>query len=78
MNPLLQARSLETETVRAPEQRILVVDDDACIRNRSVATLLSFGYQVDTAEDGDLGCEPLQIPGAGWTAVPAAPMLGLC
>lgn len=35
-----------------PRQRILVVEDDAAIREVNTEVLSSSGYQVDAAEDG--------------------------
>jgi CheY-like chemotaxis protein len=43
-----------------PANRILVVDDDFFIRDFMAAMLTTFGYQVDTAEDGIIGWEALQ------------------
>ena len=45
-----------------PPHRILLVDDDASIRQLSAKVLIRFGYQVDAAEDGE----------AGWKALHAA------
>ncbi len=45
-----------------PSNRILLVDDDTCIRERSAEALATSGYQVDTAEDGL----------AGWAALHAS------
>jgi DNA-binding response OmpR family regulator len=42
-----------------PSNRILVIDDDTCIREISAEALTSSGYQVDTAEDGARGWEAL-------------------
>jgi two-component system chemotaxis response regulator CheY len=42
-----------------PSNRILVVDDDTSIREFSAVMLTSSGYQVDTAEDGNVGWEAL-------------------
>ena len=39
--------------------RILVVDDDSVIRLLSSAALIRSGYQVETAEDGEIGWEAL-------------------
>src|SRR5476651_325506 len=35
-----------------PSRRILVVDDEPCIREISTEVLIQHGYNVDTAEDG--------------------------
>jgi DNA-binding response OmpR family regulator len=40
--------------------RILVVEDDLAIRQLSAETLITSGYQVDTAENGSVGWEALQ------------------
>lgn len=40
--------------------RILVVEDNLAIRQRSAEALTSSGYQVETAEDGAAGWETLQ------------------
>jgi DNA-binding response OmpR family regulator len=42
-------------------QRILVVDDDQVIRKFNARVLSHFGFQVDTAEDGHLAWEALQL-----------------
>ncbi len=41
-------------------QRILVVDDDADIRQFYFTVLIRYGYQVDTAEDGQAGWRALR------------------
>ena len=43
-----------------PSHRILVVDDDASIRQWSAVVLVRSGYHVDAAEDGAAGWEALQ------------------
>lgn len=43
-----------------PPHRILVVDDDGDLRRLSAEVLISSGYQVDAAEDGEAGWEALQ------------------
>ena len=40
-------------------QRILVVDDDICIRHLSSTALIAGGYRVDTAENGEDGWHAL-------------------
>lgn len=40
--------------------RILVVDDDLCIRQLSADVLIRSGYEVDIAEDGEAGWQALQ------------------
>ncbi len=42
--------SLRCQT--SPPHRILVVDDESCIRRLNAEMLLRSGYHVDTAEDG--------------------------
>ena len=44
-------------------QRILVVDDDADIRQLNASVLVASGYQVDTAEDGAVAWATLQRNG---------------
>jgi DNA-binding response OmpR family regulator len=44
-----------------PPQRILVADDESDIRQLSARVLIRSGYQVDTAEDGAVAWEALQI-----------------
>jgi two-component system cell cycle sensor histidine kinase/response regulator CckA len=40
-------------------QRILIVDDDLCIRHLSSSALIAEGYRVDTAENGEEGWHAL-------------------
>ncbi len=47
-------------SVATQPKRILVVDDDPDIRNVLRRFLAGFGYQVDTAADGEEGLEMLQ------------------
>ena len=65
MNPLQPV--IGVETARAPSHRpanpnwlILVVDDDALVREMVARILLRTGHRVDTAEDGAAGWEILQ------------------
>src|SRR5579862_8318254 len=58
--------SMEVEPASAPVQcrtspppRILVVEDEPDIRRLSAEVLKSFGYKVDTAEDGMAGWKAL-------------------
>jgi two-component system capsular synthesis sensor histidine kinase RcsC len=44
--------SEQTRCGARPSHRILVVDDDASIRQLSAEALVSCGYQADAAEDG--------------------------
>jgi DNA-binding NtrC family response regulator len=48
-----------TQCETSQPRRILVVDDDADIRQLSTDVLLSYGYAVDAAEDGAVGWEAL-------------------
>jgi DNA-binding response OmpR family regulator len=43
-----------------PPQRILLVEDDADLRELSSRVLIRSSYQVDTAEDGEAGWKALQ------------------
>ena len=43
-----------------PRQRILVVEDDAVIRQLNTEVLTCSGYQVDAAEDGAAAWDALQ------------------
>jgi len=43
-----------------PRQRILVVDDDAMIRQLNTEVLSCHGYLVDTAADGDIAWDAIQ------------------
>ncbi len=42
-------------------QRILVVDDDAAVRQVNTEVLIYSGYQVDSAEDGAVAWDMLQL-----------------
>ncbi len=44
-----------------PFKSILVVDDERVIRKFNARVLTHFGYQVDTAEDGDIAWDALQL-----------------
>ena len=44
-----------------PPYRILVVDDEACIRQLTAAVLTRSGYQVEAAEDGAVAWDTLQL-----------------
>lgn len=46
-----------------PSRRILVVDDDADIRQVNAEVLSGAGYQTETAEDGAAAWEALQVNG---------------
>jgi DNA-binding response OmpR family regulator len=50
--PTGRSASTPTPDRAASPNRILVVDDDICIRDISAQILASSGYQVDTVEDG--------------------------
>lgn len=65
MNPPLEA-SVDRDAL-APtgnptnsSRRILLVEDDADLRELSSRVLIRSGYQVDTAEDGEAGWKALQ------------------
>jgi DNA-binding response OmpR family regulator len=45
----------------SPPQRILVVEDDACIRQLNTEVLIQFGYAVDAAEDGAAAWRALHL-----------------
>src|SRR3984957_17562280 len=60
----LQARASSTTPVRGqanPPRRILVVDDDVCLRQLSLRALIRSGYDVDTAADGAAGWATLNV-----------------
>ncbi|HTQ51149.1 MAG TPA: response regulator [Candidatus Acidoferrales bacterium] len=60
-NFLGRARAVEALQCRTnPPARILVVDDEPDIRRLTAEVLKSFGYQVDTAEDGMAGWKALR------------------
>ena len=44
----------------SPASHILVIDDDIDVRLLNAALLFRSGYQVDTAEDGEIGWEALK------------------
>ena len=46
-----------TQNQTNPPRRILVVDDDSDIRRLDAEVLKISGYEVDTAEDGEVGLE---------------------
>jgi DNA-binding response OmpR family regulator len=58
----VEPASAPVQCRRSPPPRILVVEDEADIRRLNAEVLKSFGYKVDTAEDGM----------AGWKALHAA------
>lgn len=49
------------------QPKILVVEDDAFLREVYVETLQKEGFSIDTAEDGEQGLEKLKI--GGWDLV---------
>ena len=51
---------MKTQNILNSARRILVVDDDANIRQFNAKVLLASGYQVDTAEDGAVAWAALQ------------------
>jgi len=58
--PTGELASAPTQCHSTPTNRILVVDDDADIRQVNAEVLRCFGYQTDTAEDGEAGWEKLR------------------
>lgn len=65
MDPLLDNASAKATVIPTPfpanpSQRILVVEDDAAIRELNAQVLLRSGYQVDAAADGVAGWDALQ------------------
>jgi two-component system response regulator (stage 0 sporulation protein F) len=44
-----------------PSRRILVVEDNGAIRRLNTKVLMISGYEVDTAEDGEVAWESLQL-----------------
>jgi len=54
-----ESASAPTRCQATPSNRILVVDDDADIRQVNVEVLRRFGYQTDTAADGAAAWERL-------------------
>jgi CheY-like chemotaxis protein len=42
-------------------QRILVVDDEPCFRRLNIKMLVDAGYHVDSAEDGEVAWDTLQV-----------------
>jgi DNA-binding response OmpR family regulator len=50
--------ALKCETI--PPHRILVVDDEPCMRQLNTRMLIDAGYQVDVAEDGAAAWDSLQ------------------
>ena len=51
---------LETPSEKVAAPRILLVDDDTYILKLVAEVLISSGYSVDTARDGEAGWEALQ------------------
>lgn len=45
----------------SPPHRILVVDDEPCIRQLNTKVLIDSGYHVDAAEDGAVAWDDLQV-----------------
>ncbi len=58
--PRNERMTMLTQGQTKPPQRILVVDDDPSVRQLVCLVLLRVGYQVDSAEDGEIGLEMLQ------------------
>jgi DNA-binding response OmpR family regulator len=62
-NQVLQAKKPANAPIREPinpSHRILVVDDDKNVRQRSVDFLTGSGYEVEGVKDGAVGWEALQ------------------
>jgi len=57
--PCAKAAVAPTRNPANPSQRILVVEDDAAIRQLNAQVLVRSGYRVDAAEDGAAGWEAL-------------------
>ena len=55
-----ESASARTRCQTTPSNRILVVDDDADIRQVNADVLRRFGYQTETAADGAAAWEALQ------------------
>src|SRR5581483_3743708 len=53
--------SVQAQYETKPPYRILVVDDDLDVRQLSADVLMSSGYEVDAAEDGEAGWEALHV-----------------
>ncbi len=58
--PTGPSASPQTRSGTNPPRRILLVEDDDAIRHLSTEVLISFGYDVDTAEDGAAAWDTLQ------------------
>jgi signal transduction histidine kinase len=55
-----RAREEDTRTVSRRTASVLVIDDDAAVRNLIVECLLILGYEVRQAEDGEAGLRLLE------------------
>jgi DNA-binding response OmpR family regulator len=55
-----EAASAAFQCQTTPPHRILVVDDEACMRHLNAKMLMDAGYQVDAAEDGAAAWNTLQ------------------
>jgi len=60
----LAADKIEIRPIAIPRQRILVVEDDAYVREMYSDVLASAGYQVDSAKDGEAGWQMLRANNA--------------
>jgi DNA-binding NtrC family response regulator len=60
---LQDTKSADTQTrsQTKPARRILVVEDDVDVRRVNAEVLSRFGYQVDSAEDGAVAWDTLQL-----------------
>jgi DNA-binding NtrC family response regulator len=59
-SPIAEVAGAPNRCQATTSNRIFVVDDDAVLRLLSVAVLVRAGYEVDTAEDGQVAWEMLQ------------------
>ena len=60
--PTGQAKNASSQSQTNPPHRILVVDDDSDIRRLDAEVLKSSGYEVDTAEDGEVALHIVNDP----------------
>jgi PAS domain S-box-containing protein len=74
--PVARASVTSEPLPRAPEpelhargRRVLVVDDELIVRQAATAVLETFGFVVETAENGDRALELMQMSGASLDAV---------
>jgi len=58
--PACDSAGTALQSQRSPPRRILVVDDEECLRELSTQVLIHSGYNVDAAEDGAVAWDTLQ------------------